>query len=81
MDSDKRKNIILGSVAGVLVLGALILLFRDSLFSSAAESAGAPLDPNVAQGVAEQLGDTSAEPPPENPKPKGSGKLGGGSGN
>ncbi len=77
MASNPKKNAILGGVAaGVLVI-AVLLLFRDFLFGGSADT-GPAMDEQTAAGVKETFGgDLSAEPPPENPKPTGSGKLGG----
>ncbi len=75
MDSSQKKNIALIGVAVLLLAGALVFGFRDSLFSG---TQGAPaLDEATTAAIAENTKpeDARAQPDPPNPPPKGSGKL------
>lgn len=76
MASEGNKKKVLLGVAVVVILGAGLLLFRDSLFSGGADAAGPALDSNTAEAIQQRLGDTAAEPPPEVVRPAGSGKRG-----
>ncbi|MBY0313408.1 MAG: hypothetical protein K2W85_15180 [Phycisphaerales bacterium] len=71
----KQKHLLLGGLAAVLTLAALVLWFRDSLFSSRGAQAGNSLDPAIAEGVEKQYANPPPEPVVEQDLPKGRGKL------
>ena len=73
MNDGSKKTLIMGTLAGVLLIAAALLLFKDSIFgssNSAPVSAAAQAD---AAKVAESVGG-EPEPEPANPPPRGSGK-------
>ncbi len=74
MESDQKKNVIMAAVALLLLGGAALALFRDSIFSSrpvsTAESETAGAVNTAAAGA------NGAAPEPTPPVvPRGSGKL------
>lgn len=71
--ADNKKNMILGAVAGVLLLVAVVLIYRG--MTGGGEAPPPPLDTNIT----EKLDEVPVNPDPvENVAPPGSGRLGGG---
>ena len=75
MDSAQKKNFILIAVAAILLIGALVFGFRDSLFGPATPGAAAINDETTA-AIADTMSakDRMPEPDAPNPPPRGSGK-------
>jgi hypothetical protein len=75
MESDQKKNILLATVAVVLLAGAALALFRDSIFSSKGPVSTPELDAAGAVN-ATSAGGASAPPEPVAPAvPRNSGKF------
>jgi len=73
MEASQRKNVILIAVAVLLMLGAVVFGFRESIFSS---GSAASIDGATAAAVAETMGtDNQPEPGRPDPPPRGSGKV------
>lgn len=73
MDSSQKKNALLIGVAVLLLVGALVFGFRDTLFGG---SQAPPIDEAATSAAAAAVGikDGSPEPDAPNPPPRGSGK-------
>lgn len=68
-----KKNLILGIVAGVLLLAAVVLIYRGMT------GAGEPPPPPLDATVTEKLNEVPVNPDPVDVvAPRGSGRLGGG---
>ncbi len=73
MDSSQKKNAILIGVAALLLIGALVFGFRDSIFGGGQAPA---IDEAATSAAAAAVGikDGNPEPDSPNPPPRGSGK-------
>ena len=72
-----KKQVLLGGVAALLLILALVLLFRDSIFpASAPKTSTDPKLTEAAATTAATVAPTDAQiaPSPANPPPRGSGK-------
>ncbi len=77
MEGSRTKNIILTAVVAVLLIGAVLAFFQDSLFGGSAKEMPAA-NTEAAAKVGESVGITNDKPAPDvpmaNPPPRGSGK-------
>lgn len=75
MDNDQKKNVILIAAAVLLLIGALVFGFRDSLFGGSGP-ATASVDNQTAAAIGSVMPEKDRMPEPDspNPPPRGSGK-------
>jgi hypothetical protein len=74
MDSSQKKNMVLIGVVVLLFTGAILAVFRDSIFSSTTKAPS--VSETDAAAIAKTMGvkDNQPEPDAPNPPPRGSGK-------